>query len=1131
MKILNFSKKILLAAMVACTVIGCALAFNGKTVKADEMPDTATIVATEYPSLKLNEDGGMRFVIKMNAAAKTYIVGNDDISLVAYIGPVKLFEKTDAEIKETAIRCLLDKDKFYQKTGETDGSWYANACVVKMKDENLAVNYTVKVFVEKTDGTIIKTFAAGEGVRGNIYNIATRALLDETEDYTDKILGLNAYNWLGSEKLPLEIDTLAKYNALVNKVNGGANFADKYIEVYSGIPTAGRETFADGKELPNLTEYSFVTFLGEDGSELAKVKVKSGATAEYSGETPTKAEDENYSYSFAKWVTEQGGETAADLTNITADKTVYASFDKKGKNSITEFAVEDINYGVTPAFTATAQHGTAVIAYSKTEDGTFVSWDELENHDAGTYFVKAFVTETAEYAGAEQVKSFTVKKITNNEVTISVSSEVDCNKAPEISVNAKYGDAQLLYSETADGEFKEITDTTVFGLGKTYFVKAVVADTVNYNGVESEVKSFLKKNHNYNENGKCTVCGNYNTAGVTYAYNSTQQVYYVTGAVATDITQVVVLPAYSDGTNPEKPVTYVAHSAFADKYTALKKVVLPESVTDLGGSCFRGCSALEFVSMPGVKSLTYSVENRPDGKNDCNNNFLWCAELKFVVVAENFSTNVQQFTDGTKVERIDNPVLNFFVNGTEGTLKLEGINNLWTGKTFYKGDGGKCGQWSYNEDGTIKFTEHNFVDGICEHCGLYSEEKTQGVKYEYSASNDCYYVGLNQSLNLTEVTILGTYNDGVNGEKSVKYVGVKAFKENPYITKITLPTTVDSIEGSAFLGCSNLEYVSMVGVKTMNWGSVYNKENGDNNFRHCYKLKYVIIGTSLSSDCGHFNTDDNKVPAELLLSFYVEGESATINLGGSNNLWTGKVFYKGDATKCGQWNYDENGNVKSTSHNYVDGVCEHCGDVQSKSVTYAYDTTSETYYVTGVAAGTAETELYIRAKYNDGTNGDAAVTFVKSGAFMNNNNITKVIFPESVSQLDGNVFNSCANLEYVSMKGVANLALTTWDKLDHYKTVYVSGNDYTSNNFLNCGKLTTVVVGKSFNCDPQMFKIHNADSLTACVNIYVDGGESESTVVLSDEQNQLLTGTIYYYSESQKANCWHYVNGVATLWA
>ena len=78
-----------------------------------------------------------------------------------------------------------------------------------------------------------------------------------------------------------------------------------------------------------------VTFYSEDGNtELDKVVVNYGATAVYTNKLPTKEATAEYTYTFAKWVTAIGGETEDNLTNVVADREVYASF-KATKNKYT----------------------------------------------------------------------------------------------------------------------------------------------------------------------------------------------------------------------------------------------------------------------------------------------------------------------------------------------------------------------------------------------------------------------------------------------------------------------------------------------------------------------------------------------------------------------------------------------------------------------------------------------------------------------------------------------------------------------------------------------------------------------------------------------------------------------------
>ena len=758
---------------------------------------------------------------------------------------------------------------------------------------------------------------------------------------------------------------------------------------------------------------------------------------------------------------------------------------------------------------------TAVMTNVKGEEVALtVSGETLDK--AGTFTFTA-TTEDTNYELTNATCSVTV--VLYNEITeFTVTAELNCDETPDINATAKHGEAKYFYAEAEDGEYKEITSETVFAPEKLYYVKAVVATGENYIGATSEIKTFIK-NHEYNENGKCVKGDAYNTAGVTYAYGADKGEYYVTGC-ADSVTELVILPAYNDGEHGEKAVTYVAHRAFADK-TNIVKVILPESVTDLGGSSFAGCSNLVYVYMPGVKSLIYAVDGRPDGKKDCNNNFLQCYKLTTVIIASDFYTNTQQFTNGNgDISRIDGAVLEFYVNASAGAPNLEGNNNLWTGNVFYKGDATKCMQWNFDENGNVVHgaSEHDFENGKCKVCGKYSDELTQGVVYNYNAAEDCYYVGLNKTLNVSELTILGKYNDGIHDEKDVKYVGFQAFMGNPAITKIILPDSVDSLEGSAFMGCSNLEYVSMTGVTTMNWASRYNKKDGDNNFRQCNKLKYVIIGTELTSNCGQFGTPDGELPAELMLNFYVTGVSGVPSLGGTNNLWTGKVYYKGDASKCLQWNYGSDGVTiehGAAEHKFTDGICEHCGKKDAMGVIYKYNESKQVYYVAGYNGESTTVKVF--DTWDDGANGEKAVKYVEFQAFINNTTITKVILPESVDSLEGSAFMGCTNLEYVSMIGV-----TTMNWASRY-----NGQD-GDNNFRFCNKLKYVIVGTELSSNCGQFNTDNVpEDLT--LSFYVKGESGEPNLAGT---NNLLSGNTYYFSATEKSGCWHYdEQGNVALWA
>lgn len=81
-----------------------------------------------------------------------------------------------------------------------------------------------------------------------------------------------------------------------------------------------------------------VTFYDEDGSTvLAVVVVENGATACYPYATPTKDSTASVIYTFEKWVSDVNGNVTADLTNITANKAVYAKYSSEARTYNVKF--------------------------------------------------------------------------------------------------------------------------------------------------------------------------------------------------------------------------------------------------------------------------------------------------------------------------------------------------------------------------------------------------------------------------------------------------------------------------------------------------------------------------------------------------------------------------------------------------------------------------------------------------------------------------------------------------------------------------------------------------------------------------------------------------------------------------
>lgn len=902
-KLCKKNKKLVLAASAVSLGMlagGVALMNHGYIASAESaFPGDGTIQVLDGTSLKLNAGGGLRFIVKMNAAAKNYIKDNDangEVKLVVRVGAVKYFG-------EKWLNCEVDEEKLYRVDG--DEAWYANVCLTNVLEQNRKLDYTARAYIY-SGKTEAKVSDYNVNARGNFYDVATAALLDTKQEYTQQILSLENYSWLGAdETFPLYIDSLDLYNGLVTKINEGADFSKKYVAVRSNVDVTNGTALNKGKQLPeNNYKLSLVTF--KDGEkELGSVMVKNGGAATF--ETPADRTDGDDKLVFEKWVTENGGDAEADLSKISGDAVVYAKFRRVFANAITAFDTADIVYGETPVFTATAKYGEAGITFAKEKDGEYKAWDKLENHNVGTYWAKAIVAATSGYSAAEETKSFEVKKATNNKIAnFTMASIIHCNDTPAPSATATHGNVEYQYSKSAsDGFVSSFKNAQYPGVGNfTYYVKAVVKETDNYAGAESEVKAF-RFEHKFVD-GVCSLGGTAHTQnGINYEIINDNEA-CIASYDGNHSTEVYPLAVYTTEDGKTYNVTSVKNACAWNGNTT--KIVLPESVTAFGGLSFSSATKLEYISMTGVKTLTTS------------NNFLDCTKLTTVIVNKDFLLNDQQFKNRTEGYDHKDAKGIVYVNGTEEestyscTVGYEDLNNVLNGTVYYKGDSSKCGQWNYGKNGEIlssEYTNHEWdKNGKCSHgtCGAYN---TAGISYTYDSTLKTYYVS-GCATNVQEAIVLPAYNDGTNGEKAVTYVSKNVFA-GLNITKLILPESVTTLKGGIALNCYNLQYVSMIGVTELNDGGA------NNNFLNCAKLETVIVNKALQVEAQQFKLADSSV-TKVGAKMYVFGaeKDSTIkieythtDLGAINDLLSAdQIYYYSETQKAGCWHYDDNGNAE-----------------------------------------------------------------------------------------------------------------------------------------------------------------------------------------------------------------------------
>ena len=854
-----------------------------------------------------------------------------------------------------------------------------------------------------------------------------------------------------------------------------------------------------------------------------KIEFFNNANDTWSEIPPTKTNAGNYQYRYRVVADNNHNE-------ITEEYRVSFKIAKMANSVKFDTAGMDVTYPAVPEPKATAIFGEITYTYAtvanKDNAEAYGDWNTIVSAGAGKqYYCKATAAGDNNHETATEIRLFTVHKGANafSEFELTAAT-LKCGNEIGYTAKANGGTVVVKYSDGENGQYYswsellkkmiELDANNAIGNGFTYWARAFVENDDFYTDATADARSFVL-NHDFID-GVCKGC-NYAQTGIAYGETETEA--YVTGYDGNHSKEVYILAEYNG-----KPVTYIARQAFRER--TIKKIVMPTGITDLGGLVFQDCRELEYVDMRGIDKLLYNKDGRPDGQNECDNNFLNCIKLTTVIVKNGYTSEgcgAQFSVNG----EITNPekVVNLYAYGT-ATVSAHANDKLFTGTIYYLGDGEKCFTWKFDENGGIKAgpAKHDFVDGKCATCGLYM------VEYAYDSAGTSYYVkGFAAGVNEEEVVIVEKYNDGTNGEHPVTYVAAEAFANNQTIKKVIMPGITD-IGGRSFDNCAALEYVDMRGVTYIPYAKSEparpdNANDANNNFINCVRLTTVIVGNGYHAAAQQFVLNGKEKINEAVL--YVNG-TGLAQLDNGDSLMSGTIYYLGDGVKCLTWKFDENGEFKAgPKHNFVNGVCENCQEKDAMGVTYAYDSASDTYFVAGYT-GDSET-VNVFGTWNDGTHDEKAVTFVRANAFEANSIIKKVILLASVTDLDGYVFLNCPNLEYVSMVGVKNLVKTTQGDLKNAgkrSTATYPQNEFTHMNFQGCAKLTTIVVGKEFVVGENMF-----NGATAYVNVYtLATGDTDGTVTLNKDTQNGMLNNIYYYSGTEAEGFWRYVDGVAMLW-
>ena len=420
-----------------------------------------------------------------------------------------------------------------------------------------------------------------------------------------------------------------------------------------------------------------------DGSS-AEIVAGNSATFTISDSVPTRT-----GYNFLGWATNKDA-TSAEYSSggsitISSNTTLYAVWKKISTFETNEFtqqlAITGWTYGETANTpTAVAKYGTIKYTYSNTADGTYT--EEVPTN-AGTYYVKATVEETADYSGLESnAVEFTILPKTINTAITQLTAPVK-NEVPQPEIETDEYTATVVWSP-------EVTDKFVYNT--VYTATITITPKTNYT-----VKGIAE--NGYTVSGAQTVTNEADSATVTVVYPATEnknsneftQPLTITGwtygetanAPTAEAKYGTIKYTYSntaDGTYTEKVPTnagthyvkatveetadYSGLESDAFEFVIEKKTLTNDNITDIADQTYTGGEIKPTIEVKdGDKTLvldtdyTVTYDNNTDASDEAkvtveiiSNNYAGTLEKTFTILPKTINTAITQLTAPVKNE-------------------------------------------------------------------------------------------------------------------------------------------------------------------------------------------------------------------------------------------------------------------------------------------------------------------------------------------------------------------------------------------------------------------------------------------------------------------------------------------------
>ena len=336
-------------------------------------------------------------------------------------------------------------------------------------------------------------------------------------------------------------------------------------------------------------ETKFPVYLGYDANNgtnapngsSAEIVAGNSATFTISDSVPTRT-----GYDFLGWSTNKDA-TSAEYSSggsitISSNTTLYAVWKKISTFETNEFtqplAITGWTYGETANTpTAVAKYGTIKYTYSNTADGTYT--EEVPTN-AGTYYVKATVEETADYSGLESnAVEFTILPKTINTAITQLTAPVK-NEVPQTEIETDEYTATVVWSP-------EVTDK--FGYNTVYTATITITPKTNYT-----VKGIAE--NGYTVSGAQTVTNEADSATVTVVYSATEN------KNSNEFTQPLAITGWTYGETANTPTAVAKYGTIKYTYSNTADGTYTEEVPTNAGTYYVKATVEETADYSGLES-------------------------------------------------------------------------------------------------------------------------------------------------------------------------------------------------------------------------------------------------------------------------------------------------------------------------------------------------------------------------------------------------------------------------------------------------------------------------------------------------------------------------------------------------